>query len=375
MAEPFKNLLNETVVVELARGLAAAEPRFPRKRFVALSLAGLEELELKARARHIADALEKTLPSEAPKAFELLVRSLPPPLPDTGGSGFRYFPYSEYLGRRGPEDVESALAANHALTQRFTSEFCIRPLLIAAPERTIRELSRWVTDPSPHVRRLVSEGTRPRLPWGSRLPAFQRDPAPVLSLLERLRDDPSEYVRRSVANNLNDIAKDHPEMVLDVAERWLKGASRERRRLVEHALRTLVKKGDPRALALLGAGGDELHVKAKIGPKTVHVGESVRVSALVSNAGDENAHVVVDVRIHFVKPRGPSAKVFKLGRRDLAPGERYEFARSYPMLHRTIRQLHEGRHEVEVQVNGRIVRAGAFELRERSADRSHLARS
>lgn len=365
MGEPFKNWLNETVVSELARGLAATDSSFPSERFIALSVDGLEKLELKARARHIADALEATLPAEPAAAFDLLVRSLAPPLEETSGSGFRYFPYSEYLGRRGPEDIEAALAANHALTQRFTSEFCIRSLLTAAPERTLRELSRWVTDPNPHVRRLVSEGTRPRLPWGSRLPAFQRDPAPVLNLLERLRDDPSEYVRRSVANNLNDIAKDHPERVLDVADAWLRDASRERRKLVEHALRTLVKAGHPRALALLGAGGDALRVKAAVTPRAVHVGESVVIRAFVSNGGEEVAHVVVDVRIHFVRPRGPSVKTFKLGRRDLAPGERYEFRRSYPMLHRTIRQLHEGSHRVEVQVNGRIVRAGAFDLSER----------
>ncbi len=364
MPEPFKNRLNAEVIEELARELLGADPSFPRERFIALSLAGLESLELKARARHIASALEATLPADAASAFDRLVRSLPPPLGETAGFGFRYFPYSEYLGRRGPDDVEAALAANHALTQRFTSEFCIRPLLIAAPDRTLRELHRWIDDESPHVRRLVSEGTRPRLPWGTRLPAFQADPSPVLDLLERLRDDPSEYVRRSVANNLNDIAKDHPSVVLGVAARWLRDAPPERRALVEHALRTLVKAGDPQALAMFGAGGDALRVKARVTPAALRVGESVVVTASVTNRGSVPAHVVVDVRLHFVKARGSSVKVFKLGRRDLAPDERYEFTRSYPMLHRSIRKLHPGSHRVEVQVNGRVVRAGSFELSE-----------
>ncbi|MCL4817719.1 MAG: DNA alkylation repair protein [Vicinamibacteria bacterium] len=362
MAEPFKNLLGPALVERLADGLRKAWPAFPRARFVRDATGGLEALELKARARHVADALERALPADPAQAMAVLVRSLHAPLSETKGFGFLYFPYSEYLERHGAAAFDAALEANYELTRRFTSEFCLRTLLIADAERTLAALHAWCADPDPHVRRLCSEGTRPRLPWGRHLPAFQRDPKPVLALLEKLKDDPAEYVRRSVANNLNDIAKDNPAAVLAVAKRWLRGASPERRKLVEHGLRTLVKKGDPAALALLGAGGEELRVKASVTPARVRLGESVTIEARVENRARATAHVVVDARVHFVKAKGPSVKVFRLGRVDLDGGETRAIARRFPLVHRTIRTLHAGRHAVEVQVNGRIVKAGAFDL-------------
>lgn len=347
----------------ISRGLRHAWPAFPASRFEADALHGLEELELKARARHIADALERVLPAPPARAFALLSRSLDA----TGGEGgFVYFPYSAYLERHGPEDFDAALEANYELTKRFTGEFSVRSLLRADAPRVFAVLRRWAEDESEHVRRLVSEGTRSRLPWGTRVPALLTDPSPVLELLERLKDDRSEYVRRSVANNLNDIAKDHPDVVLETCTRWLKDAPQQRKRLVEHALRTLVKKGEPRALTLLGAGGDRLRVRGAVEPKRVRLGEKVRISAVVKNASKEPAHLVVDARVHFVKKRGPAApgvKVFKLGRVDLSAGQTVTVTRAFLMQHRSIRVLHAGLHRVEVQVNGRLVDAGAFDLR------------
>lgn len=373
MAEPFKNLLGPALVERLADGLRAAWPEFPRARFVREATAGLAALELKARARHVADALERALPAEPERALEILVRSLHAPSSGTKGFGFLYFPYSEFLERHGATAFAAGLRANYELTRRFTSEFCLRTLLEADPKRTLEALHEWTADPDPHVRRLCSEGTRPRLPWGRHLPAFQRDPKPVLRLLEKLKDDPSEYVRRSVANNLNDIAKDNAAAVLATAKRWLRGASQQRRELVEHGLRTLVKRGDATALALLGAGGDDLRVRAAVSPARVRLGEAVAIEAVIENRGRAAAHLVVDARIHFVKAGrtsgsaaapGPSAvKVFRLGRVDLAAGAARTIARRFQLIHRTIRTLHAGRHAVEVQVNGQIVEAGSFDLR------------
>lgn len=367
MAEPFKNQLGPALVKGLADDLRAAWPAFPHARFVRDAQAGLDTLELKARARHVADALERALPADFAAAFEILVRSLRAPLAETTGSGFLYFPYSEYLQRHGAKAFAAGLRANYELTRRFTSEFCLRTLLEADPKRTLEALHEWSADPDPHVRRLCSEGTRPRLPWGRHLPAFQRDPKPVLALLETLKDDASEYVRRSVANNLNDIAKDNPAAVLATAKRWLRGASKERRKLVEHSLRTLVKRGDAAALALMGAGGEGLRVKAQVAPRALRLGESVTITAVITNRGRATAHVVVDARIHFVKARGPSAKVFRVARIDLEPGATRTLARRFALVHRTIRTLHAGAHVVEVQVNGTITRAGAFELRMEAA--------
>ena len=164
------------------------------------------------------------------------------------------------------------MQAQHELTQRFTAEFSIRPFIERHPEATLARLAQWTQDPSPHVRRLVSEGTRPRLPWASRLRDFQRDPAPVLALLERLKDDPELYVRRSVANNLNDIGKDHPDLLADVARRWLQNASPERRWIVRHALRSAIKRAEPGALSALGYGAAPTLAieRVRIEPKRLH---------------------------------------------------------------------------------------------------------
>lgn len=358
MGEPFKNLIGAAEVDWLAARLASAWPAFPADAFRKQGKRGLLALELKARARHLADALEATLPEEPARAFGVLVDAMEPA---GAPGGFRYLAVSEYLERHGPRDVEAALAANYALTQRFTSEFCIRPLILAAPARTLKALAQWAGDESEHVRRLVSEGTRPRLPWGRQLPPFIADPSPVLPLLERLKDDESEYVRRSVANNLNDIAKDHPEVVLSVAKAWLKKASPQRQRLVEHGLRTLLKRGDLRALALIGAGGS-VSAAGKVSPKRVKLGERVTFSAVVRNEGKAALHAVLEARVHFVKARGTSVKPFRLARVDLAPGQRVEIVRSMELQHRSIRRLSSGVHLVELQVNGVRSPMGSFRL-------------
>lgn len=365
MAEPFKNLINVDTVRWLAERLVTAWPKFPRAAFERDASRGLDRLELKARSRHIADALETALPEAPSRAFAVIVKSLEDPLAMTQGYGdsvFRYLAFSEYLERHGPRDVTAALRANYELTQRFTSEFCLRSVILSAWPEVAPVLASWATDESPHVRRLVSEGTRPRLPWGRQLTPFIEDPSPILPLLEQLKDDESDYVRRSVANNLNDIAKDHPEVVLAVGKRWLRGASRERRRLVEHSLRTLLKRGDPRALALLGADGKHLKAKGSLTPKKVKLGERVTFHVEVENTGRSATHVVLEARVHFVKARGTSPKPFRLARLDLEPGERKTLEKSLTLEHRSIRRLFSGRHEVELQVNGVRQLMGAFDL-------------
>lgn len=359
MGEPFKNLIGPAEVDWLAERLSSAWAPFPAAEFKRLAKKGLAALELKARARHLADALEVTLPKKPAEAFRVLTRMLAVP----GGSGFRYFAVSEFLERHGPRDVEAALRANYELTQRFSSEFCIRTLILEAPDRTLRELAVWASDESEHVRRLVSEGTRPRLPWGRQLPPFIEDPSKVLPLLERLKDDPSEYVRRSVSNNLNDIAKDHPEVVLAIGKRWLKNATPERKKLVEHGLRTLLKRGDPRALALIGAhGADSLRIEASLSPARVKLGGRVTFVAKVKNEGAQALHAVLEARVHFVKVKGTSVKPFRLARVDLEPGQEVEITRSLELRHRTIRRLFTGVHEVELQVNGARSPMGRFRL-------------
>ena len=253
----LKDFFDAGVVRRIAAEIAKVRPKFASRAFVRDACAGLERLELMDRGRHIMAALARHLPEDPAEAIEVLVASLGPPLPATEGHGmapFYYLPHVLFVAEHGLPCFDVSMRAQHALTQRFSAEFSIRRFLEHAPERTLAQLQRWAQDPSPHVRRLVSEGTRPRLPWAGRLKAFQRDPAPVLRLLERLKDDPHPYVRRSVANSLNDIGKDHPELLVEVATRWLTGASPERRALIRHALRSAVKRGDGAALRALGFG-------------------------------------------------------------------------------------------------------------------------
>ncbi len=365
MAEPLKNLLNPARVKQLAADFTAAWPDFPTKQFTRQATVGLEALELKDRARHIAAALGAALPGDVTHAMRIAISSLGPRLTTTedfGADVFRHLPLSTWLHGVGLRDVETALVANYELTQRFTAEFSIRPLIIGAQARTLRALKAWTKHESPHVRRLVSEGSRPRLPWAERLPAVQADPTLTLPLLEALKDDDSEYVRRSVANHLNDLSKDHPGLVLQTAKRWLSGASADRRRLVEHGLRTLVKAGDEAALSLLGASGADLNVRGDVTPGTVTVGESILIEATVKNRGAAPTHVVVEAVVHFVRPRGTSMKKFRLARLTLEAGRAETISRRFLMAHRSIRQLYAGAHHVEVQANGRTVKAGSFQL-------------
>jgi 3-methyladenine DNA glycosylase AlkC len=265
------------------------------------------------------------------------------------------------------EHPELSLDAIHTITKRHTGEFAIRPYLERYPELTLARLEVWVQDPNAHVRRLVSEGTRTRLPWGKRLDRFVRDPQPVLALLEKLKDDPSVYVRKSVANNLNDIAKDHPALVLEVLARWQADGDENRQWIVRHALRTLVKAGDPRALALLGYGSDTAGniaaLQFTVTPPVLTVGESVTLRLVLQNGGAAEQAVVIDYRVAFPSPssRG-AAKVFKWTARTLGPGETITLEKRHVLRPVTTRPLRPGPHTVGVQVNGVILAETDFAL-------------
>ena len=271
MAEAFKNLINARTVDSAGRHLQRVWPGFDRKAFERQAAQGLDRLEFKARAMQLADALEATLPGDFARAADHIQASLAPPIPlDAQGEplglaageagdadglrGWVVWSLAEFVARRGMDDVPRALACLHALTQRFSAEFAIRPFIQRHPQAVFPILHRWVDDPSAHVRRLVSEGSRPRLPWGLRLQALVADPAPSWPLLRALQDDPSAYVRRSVANHLNDIAKDHPDLVAGWVQAHRPGASAHREALLRHASRSLVKQGHAPTLAAWGLG-------------------------------------------------------------------------------------------------------------------------
>jgi len=306
----------------------AVDSNFPAKAFVRDVLKGYDDLELMPRGRHIAQGLCKHLSADYEQAIALLVASASQPHTHDASFGmtsFLFMPHMFFIRDFGLDHFEASMQAQYVLTQRFTAEFSIRPFLQRYPQETLTRLQLWTQDPSHHVRRLVSEGTRPRLPWAGRLKEFQKNPQPVLDLLELLKDDPELYVRRSVANNLNDIGKDNPEQLYATAQRWLQGASAERRWLVQHALRSAIKRGESGALNVMGVGGEAkiAFTDVSITPARARTGGSVVIRFVVNNTSKQTQRVLVDFRIHYVKANGQSkAKVFKLKTIDLAPGER-----------------------------------------------------
>ncbi len=377
MAEPFKNLLGPAVVAAAARHFKRVWPAFDAQRFTAAALAGLDALEMKARATQIADALQATLPAKFETAAQLIEAALAParddgepgtPMPaEHGLAGWVLWPVGIFIERRGIEQasqVPRALQTLHALTQRFTAEWAIRPFIEKHPALVFKTLQTWAADPSPHVRRLVSEGSRPRLPWGLQLKALIKDPAPTLPLLLALQDDSSPYVRRSVANHLNDIGKDHPALVAAWVEQHLPGASAERAALLRHACRSLIKNGDKRVLAAFGLGRAlKGAVTLSVSPTRIKLGESVQLEVSLRSTARQKQKLVIDYAVHHVKAHGgTSAKVFKGWAAELEPGEIRTLQRQHAVRPITTRSYHAGPHAVDLLINGRVVATAAFDL-------------
>jgi len=271
---------------------------------------------------------------------------------------------AEYIARRGQGHVALSLDTLKDMTSRFSSEFAVRSFLTNHPEQTLEMFSTWTTDKNEHVRRLVSEGTRPRLPWGMRLHAFVADPSAVVTLLETLMDDPSEYVRRSVANNLNDIAKDHPDLVADIAQNWMVDASADRQRLIRHGLRTLIKAGHENALQALGFGPAQIEVKDfSLGTPQVVLGDALSFHIEIASTSKSHQPLVIDYAVHHMRANGQTApKVFKWKTVHLNADASLHAAKRHVIKPITTRRYYPGLHRIEVLINGKGVASADFEL-------------
>ncbi len=368
MADTLKSLFGPPIAHRLAEDLLLVDPEFPSHAFLAQALDGYEDLNLLDRGAHLARALAAHLPPY-PEAIRLLLaslrRDLPLPYAGTGMASFYYLPHTRFVSDFGLDHFDASMHANYVLTQVFTAEASIRPFLERYPEATLARLETWTRDPNHHVRRLVSEGTRTRLPWSSRLKQFQKDPTPVLALLDCLKDDPELYVRRSVANNLNDIGKDNPAALIATAKSWLKDATPERRWIVHHALRSQIKAASPAALALLGFGkAAPVTVEAvRFLPARPRIGSTICLEFTLKNSGKTRAAVLADLRVFFVKASGQSSpKVFKLKSLSLSAGQSMSIGKSISLAQLTTRKHYPGAHRVELILNGRTVPLGQFQL-------------
>ena len=258
---PLKEVLGKGAVEQLAENLALVYPSFSQEEFILDSLKGIEDLSVTERASHLAAAMKNFLPDDYETALAVILRSLTPELEKTEGNGLAplfYMPHCSFVARygldkdynQGKDPFDSSMRAQYELTKRFSAEYSIRPFIIDQEERTMKVLYAWMNDPNPHVRRLCSEGTRPRLPWAMKIPSFVKDPSPSMPILEELKNDPDLYVRRSVANHLGDIGKDNLDLLLSTCESWLNGASKELKWVIRHALRTPAKKEHKEALRI-----------------------------------------------------------------------------------------------------------------------------
>ena len=363
----LKNFIDEALVGRIADRISLVHPAFERDAFVKSTAPELASLELKQRFAWIADKMREYLPDDYPAALEILLRILDDadgrfdPIED---AGFRLQPIPAFVDRHGLEHPDASLDAMYVITRHTSCEGAIRAYLIHHPQATLARLRQWALDENEHVRRLVSEGSRPRLPWWPPLRQFINDPSPTLALLECLKDDPSLYVRRSVANHLNDISKDHPELLLARMEAWSLGASEERQWLINHALRTLVKRGDQRALKILGFGPANVELRGlELAPAALQFGSALEFSFELLNRGTAESKLMIDFVMHFRKANGTTApKVFKLKTARLPAGETLSIKKKMAIRPISTRQYYAGRQRLEIQVNGRILGGADYEL-------------
>lgn len=359
-APALKDWFDQARYKHIAQQVAALYPDFDQKRFLKLAVQDLDSLTLMQRLRRTTESLHATLPDTFPQALEIL-RPLAPRLDHS----FVSLVLPDYVALYGHDHFELSLDALKYFTPFGSSEFAIRHFLQRDLPRTLAVMETWARDENDHVRRLASEGSRPRLPWSFRLDPLIVDPTPTFRILETLRNDPSLYVRKSVANHLNDITKDHPDRVLNLLESWPLSENRHTAWIARHALRTLIKKGDSRALAVIGAGAKakvQVH-DFSVGPPKIRLGEKVRLSLHLESRSSKDQRLVVDYAVHYVKKSGnPSAKVFKWKELTLPAGESVTLTREQMIKDFSTRVHHAGHHAVEIMINGETMAKSGFDL-------------
>lgn len=367
----LKDIFDTARLRHIAEQTAAVYPAFDRKRFLAEMAIDYDALSLMERLHRVAVVLHQFLPANFKTALVLL-RKLAPRL----NSKFVTMILPHYVALYGAEHFDLSMDALKYFTAFGSSEFGVRHFIRLDIARALKIMTVWSTDADEHVRRLASEGSRPRLPWSFRLEPLRIDPSPVAAILDNLKADSSLYVRKSVANHLNDIGKDNPQWVLDRIGQWpLEQAHTAW--IARHALRTLIKQGDQQALAIVGATGTaELAVcKLTVAPQKIRLGESITLTVALQSASDQPQKLVIDYAVHYVKKLGQtSAKVFKFKTVTLPPqaaagqgasaGDTLTITRSQTFRDFSTRGHYYGRHEIELFINGKCLAKGYFLLQE-----------
>ena len=363
-------LFNKAKVVQIAGEIRRVYPSFNTEEFVREVVSKFPELELKARISWITECLKKYLPSDYRRATDILVKALPAPnnpnLSDDDFGDYIYAPYAEYVAKNGctKNNLGFSLKALREMTARFSAEDAIRYFINMFPKETLNELLKWSTDVHYHVRRLCSEGTRPKLPWAQKINIPITAP---LYILDKLFSDTTRFVTRSVANHLNDISKINPYLVIDTLTKWRKSEkqkSQEMEYIIRHSLRTLIKQGNPKAMQLLGFSyAPRVSVSQFSVPKKVKMDSTLEF--LFTIQAKEDTDIIADYIIYFQNKLGKlnGKKVFKLKKISLKKNQPIVISKRHPFRRfMTTRTLYAGLHKIELQINGKSYGKHSFEL-------------
>jgi 3-methyladenine DNA glycosylase AlkC len=365
MAEELRALFNEQFMKKLCRELKENDPLFNQEEFLSSVYAkDWDELALKQRVRRITLSLSQSLPRDFGEAVALLKKVAPS---FQGSLGGIIFP--DYVEINGLHSWGKSMEALEYFTVFSTSEFAVRPFVMENQDKMMAQFLEWSSHENEHVRRLASEGSRPRLPWGIALTNLKKDPSPIFSILENLKEDPSLYVRKSVANNINDISKDHPELVLNLAKKW-HGTNDRTNWIVKTGLRTLLKKGVPEALELFGLQKNE-HIKVTnlAVTKNVVIGEAISISFHVTSKDTETRKLRLEYAIDFVKANGKhSTKQFKISETSILPGEEKVYTKTHSFRDLSTRKHYSGKHVLHIIVNGEAKAQEEFEVMKRKQE-------
>ena len=362
---PLKDLYSPAFYNAFAEVVVRILPMFDQQQFLAMIFNDtFSQKELKDRMRHTAHVLHHFLPADFEEATDLLQQLINQLKQDKiGENSFPFMFLPEYIEAYGLAHYTTSVKAIEQVTQFISCEFAVRPFLLNYGDQMMDQLLKWSHHDNAHVRRLASEGSRSRLPWAMAVPALKKDPTATLAILENLKNDPSEWVRRSVANNLNDISKDHPAIALQVARTW-KGISRETDAVIKHGCRTLLKQGHPDVLALyqLDSTSVQLDDFAVLTP-LVRIGDQLSFSFSLRNAAAKPQLVRLEYAIYFVRLNGKlSKKVFKISERSYAPNEQFRGSRQQKFVPITTRRHYPGTHRISLIVNGLEKVTADFEL-------------
>lgn len=357
MPEPLKNLYTESLIDKVGLTILEAYPGFDRQAFkLKVFDKRWPERELKARMTHIAESLHPFLPADYPQAIAILTTA------SQKFSGFEPMFFPAFAELFGLDDFENSTAALEFMTRFSSSELAVRPFIMKYGERMMQQMQRWAESDNEHVRRLASEGCRPRLPWAMALPEFKRDPAPVLAVIEKLMLDESEYVRRSVANNLNDISKDHPEVLITMLRNRL-GKHDHSDRILKHASRSLLKQGNIDALKLFGfSDPDHIVIHDLQVATSVAIEGELPFSFAIQAEEKVLGKLRIEYAIDFMKANGKQArKIFKISEAQYSQHEKH-ISRTHSFKQITTRKYYPGRHDLAVIINGKQLAIAPFEL-------------